>query len=311
MEDLNKQLNSRAKTHKLEIEKAQDLGLCFGVRRAIKLLKEAANQYGRIETLGPVAHNQQLVEELTKVGVKPINRLDQAQGKILAITTHGTNPEVLSEIEIRHIHIIDTTCPIVRNAQNAAKELAEAGFDVIIFGEAEHSEVKGLLGWARSKGMAALDVKQIDISSLSLQSAEVMSLRAKRSNLYRLGVISQTTQTQSAFIKFATQLIAMVGSKTKEMRIVNTLCQATQRRQEAAIRLAKRNQLIIVIGGYNSANTRRLVEVCSPIVETHLIERADEVSDSWLMGKHHIGITAGASTPDKAIEELVAKLESL
>jgi 4-hydroxy-3-methylbut-2-enyl diphosphate reductase len=103
----------------------------------------------------------------------------------------------------------------------------------------------------------------------------------------------------------------MVGAKTKEMRIINTLCQATQRRQEAAIRLAERSQLMIVIGGYNSANTRRLVETCSPIVETHLIESADEVSDSWLRGKHHIGITAGASTPDKAIEELVAKLESL
>ena len=296
MEDLNKQLNLRARTRKMEIEKARELGLCLGVRRAIKLLKEAANKYGRIETLGPVAHNRQLVEGLARVGVKPVNHLEEVQGKILAITTHGTTPERLSEIEAHHIHIVDTTCPIVRKAQNAAKELAEAGFDVIIFGEAEHSEVKGLLGWTGSKGIAALDVKQIDVS---------------RKLPYRLGVISQTTQTQPAFIKFATQLIATFGSKTKEMRIVNTLCQATQRRQEAAIRLAKRSQLMIVIGGYNSANTRRLVEVCSPIVETHLIERADEVNDSWLVGKYHIGITAGASTPDKAIEELVTKLESL
>jgi 4-hydroxy-3-methylbut-2-enyl diphosphate reductase len=303
MKNLNKQLNLRASAHKMEIEKAQELGLCLGVRRAIKLLKEAANKYGEIETLGPIAHNHQLVEDLAKVGVKPVNHFDQVQGEILAITTHGASPELLSQIETHRIHIIDSTCPIVRKAQNAAKELAEAGFDVIIFGEAEHSEVKGLLGWAGSKGIAALDVKQIDTSSLSL--------RAERSNLYRLGVISQTTQTQPAFIKFVTQLIAMVGSKTKEMHIVNTLCQATQRRQEAAIRLAKKSQLMIVIGGYNSANTRRLVEVCSPIVETHLIERADEVSDSWLIGKHHIGITAGASTPDKAIKELVAKLESL
>ncbi|MEA1872451.1 MAG: 4-hydroxy-3-methylbut-2-enyl diphosphate reductase, partial [Chloroflexota bacterium] len=114
----------------MKVEKAEKLGLCFGVRRAIKLLKEAANKYGEIETLGPVAHNRLLVEALANLGVKPINHLDQTQGRILAITTHGASPAVLSEIRAHHIHIIDTTCPIVRKAQNAAKELAEAGFDV-------------------------------------------------------------------------------------------------------------------------------------------------------------------------------------
>ena len=311
MKNLNKQLNLRASARKMEIEKTQELGLCLGVRRAIKLLKEAANKYGEIETLGPVAHNHQLVEELAKVGVKLINRLAEVQGKILAITTHGTSPELLSQIESHHIHIIDTTCPIVRKAQNAAKELDEAGFDAIIFGEAEHSEVKGLLGWARGKGIAALNVRQIDTSFLSLRAEAPSEAKRQQSNLYRLGIISQTTQTQPAFTQFATQLIATIGSKIKEVRIVNTLCQATQKRQEAAIRLAKKSQLMIVIGGYNSANTRRLAEVCSPIVETHLIERAGEISDSWLMGKQRIGITAGASTPDEAIEEVIAKLKSL
>ena len=280
----------------MEIEKAREFGLCFGVRRAIKLLKEAANKYGKIETLGPVAHNHRLVEELAKIGVKPVNHLDQVQDKILAITTHGTSPVVLSEIKARHMHIIDTTCPIVRKAQNAAKELAEAGFHIIIFGEAEHSEVKGLLGWTGGRGIAAINVKQIDIPGKLLQ---------------RLGIISQTTQARSAFIEFARQLTSLIGSKTREIRIVNTLCQVTQRHQEAATRLAKKSQLMIVIGGYNSANTKRLVEACSPIVETYLIERADEVNNSWLVGKHHIGITAGASTPDEAIEEVIIRLKSL
>jgi 4-hydroxy-3-methylbut-2-enyl diphosphate reductase len=280
----------------MKIEKAEKLGLCFGVRRAIKLLKEAANKYGEIETLGPLAHNRLLVEALANLRVKPINHLDQAQGRILAITTHGVSPAVLSEIGAHHIHIIDTTCPIVRKAQNAAKELAEAGFDVIIFGDAKHSEVKGLLGWTGEKGMAALDMKQIDSSEKSPS---------------RLGIISQTTQTQSAFIEFTRQLMSMVGPKIEEMRLVNTLCKVTQGQQEAAIRLARRSQLMIVIGGSNSANARHLVEICSPLVETHLVETAEEVDNSWLMGKHHIGITAGASTPDEAVEELIAKLRSL
>jgi 4-hydroxy-3-methylbut-2-enyl diphosphate reductase len=280
----------------MKIEKAEKLGLCFGVKRAIKLLKEAADKYGEIETLGPLAHNRLLVEALANLGIKPINHLDQAQGRILAITTHGTSPVTLSEIKARHINIIDTTCPIVRKAQNTAKELAEAGFDVIIFGEAEHSEVKGLLGWAGDKGIAALNTKQIDSSGESPS---------------RLGIISQTTQTQSAFIEFARQLMDVVGPKIEEMHLVNTLCKVTQGQQEAAMRLARGSQLMIVIGGNNSANASHLVEICSPLVETHLVETAEEIDNSWLVGKHHIGITAGASTPDEAVEELIAKLGSL
>ena len=280
----------------MKIEKAEKLGLCFGVRRAIELLKEAAKKYGEIETLGPLAHNRLLVEALANLGVKPITHLNQAQGKILAITTHGTSPAVLSEIRARHTHIIDTTCPIVRNAQNAAKELAEAGLDVFIFGDANHSEVKGLLGWTGDKGIAALDMKQI------------YSLGKSPS---RLGIISQTTQTQSAFLEFARQLIGVVGPKIEEMRLVNTLCKITQRQQEAATRLAHRSQLMIVIGGSDSANARHLVEICSSLVETHLVETADEVDTSWLVGKHHVGITAGASTPDEAVEGLIDKLRSL
>ena len=280
----------------MRIEKAEKLGLCFGVRRAIKLLKEAASKYGGIETLGPVAHNRLLVEVLADLGVKPINHLEQARGRILAITTHGTSPAVLSQIKARRIRIIDTTCPIVRKAQNAAKELVEAGFDVIIFGDAEHSEVKGLLGWAGDKGMAALDIKQMDGT---IESSS------------RLGIISQTTQTQSAFMEFVRQVMKQVGSDIEEIRLVNTLCKVTQGQQEAALKLAGKSQLMIVIGGSNSANTRHLVEICSPLVKTHSVETADEVKTSWLAGKRQIGITAGASTPDKAVEELIDRLKSL
>ncbi|NWF78101.1 MAG: 4-hydroxy-3-methylbut-2-enyl diphosphate reductase [Chloroflexi bacterium] len=280
----------------MKIEKAKKLGLCFGIRRAIKLLKEAANKYGEIETLGPLAHNVLLVEALANLGIKPINHLDQAQGRILAITTHGISPVILSEIKARRIHIIDTTCPVVRKAQNTARELAEASFDVIIFGDAEHSEVKGLLGWTGDKGIAALNVKQIYWSGKSPS---------------RLGIVSQTTQIRSAFIEFAKQLMNMVGPDIEEMHLVNTLCKVTQGQQEAALELARKSQLMIVIGGSNSANTRHLVEICSPLVETHLVETAKDVDNSWFVGKHRIGITAGASTPDEAVEELIAKLRSL
>ncbi len=280
----------------MQIEKTKELGLCFGVKRAVKLLEEAASKYGEIETLGLVAHNQQLVEKLIKAGVKPVKHLDQVQGKILAITTHGTSPKILSEVKASHIHTIDTTCPIVRKAQNTARELADAGFDVIIFGEKEHSEVQGLLGWAEDKGIATLDVKQID---------------ALDRKPYHLGIISQTTQIQRTLIEFVGQLIATLASRSSEIRFINTLCRIVQRRQEATIRLAKRSQIMIVIGGYNSANTRRLAEACSQIVETHLIETANDLDDAWFTEKESVGITGGTSTPDEIIEEVIAKLKSL
>jgi len=280
----------------IKIEKAEKLGLCFGVRRAIRILTEAVSKYGQIETLGPVAHNRLLVEKLANLGVTPISHLDEAQSGIVAITTHGTSPTVLAEISARHIRVIDTTCPMVRKAQHKARELVEAGFDVIIYGDAEHSEVKGLLGWAGDRGMATVDARRIS--------------RLKRLPP-RLGIISQTTQTKSAFINFVRQLVGAVGYKIEEIRLINTLCMVTQSQQEAARRLARKSQLVIVIGGSNSANSRHLVEICSPLAETHLVETVEDVDASWLAGKRYVGITAGASTPDEAVEELLARLESL
>lgn len=279
-----------------QIDKAKELGLCFGVRRAVRMLKQGVGKYGEVETLGPLAHNEQLVQGLAEIGIRAVENLEQVQGKILAITAHGVSPQVLSEIEARCIHIIDTTCPTVRRAQRTAKELAEAGYQVIIFGEAEHQEVKGLLGWAGGKGIAEVNVKEID----------------QASNLSpRLGIISQTTQGQSDFIEFTEQLMTTFSPRVKELRIVNTLCRTTQRRREAAMRLARKSDLMLVVGGCNSANTKRLAEACSPIVETHLLESARGINRSWLVGKHHIGIAAGASTPDEVVEELIDKLSSL
>ena len=292
----------------MEIEVAREIGLCFGIRRAIKLLTEAASKHGKVEILGPVAHNQRLVQQLHKAGVNMIASLEETTGKVVAIPTHGVSPDTVSQMEAHKLHIIDATCPIVKRAQLAAAELAQADFTIIIFGEEEHSEVKGLLGWAQGKGIAALSVKQI----ITATQGNVIASKAKQSLLSsRLGVISQTTQSKASFTGFTSQLVSTLMSKTTEIRIINTLCHAIQARLETATKLARKSQLIIVIGGHNSANTKRLAEACSSIVETHLVETAEEIAQSWLDGKHRIGITAGASTPDEAIQEVIAKLNSL
>jgi 4-hydroxy-3-methylbut-2-enyl diphosphate reductase len=280
---------------KVEVKKASEFGLCFGVRRAIKIIDKAAKEHQKIATLGPIVHNRLVVAKLADSGVEVVNEIGQVQDKVIAITSHGVPPQLLSQIEARELQVIDTTCPIVRSAQKAAQKLAQAGLRVIIFGEATHPEVKGLLGWAGNDAVATLN------------GEEVANLEMPR----RLGIISQTTQSHAKFVEFIDKVVGAVFPDVQEVHIINTLCQETRKRQEAALELAGKSDLMIVVGGHNSANTQRLGEVCSPMVETHLIETAAEIQRDWLSGKRQIGVTAGASTPDESIEEVVLKLKSL
>lgn len=280
---------------KTEIEKARELGFCFGVRRAIKIIQAAAREHEGLTTLGPIVHNRLVVSKLADMGISVVNDLNQFQGKAIGISSHGASPQLLSQIQGRQLQVIDTTCPTVRSAQKAVKKLAEAGFGVVIFGEADHPEVKGLLGWADNKAIATLNGEELADASLPR----------------RMGILSQTTQSRLQFAEFVRKVISAVFPRVQELRIINTICEETQKRQEAALELATKSDLMIVVGGRNSANTQRLAEICSPTVETHLIETAAEIKRDWLNGKKYIGVTAGTSTPDEAIAEVVAKLKAL
>ncbi|MBE9500947.1 MAG: 4-hydroxy-3-methylbut-2-enyl diphosphate reductase [Dehalococcoidia bacterium] len=278
----------------MEIERAVESGFCTGVRRAIDILERAARDLGPVETLGPVVHNQQVIERLAQSGIRVIESLDHVQGNILAVSSHGVSPQVLEEMRKRGLKVIDTTCPIVRRAQIAARRLADAGFWVIIFGEENHPEVQGALGWAGGKGFATMEVSALG--------------RAPR----RVGILSQTTQSFSAFAHFIAQFAQSRLNRLSELRIVNTICDATRRRQQSALELSKRVDLMLVIGGRSSANTRRLAEICSTAgVETYLVEEAEEIDPLWLQYCSRIGVTAGASTPEEAVEAVVARLEQL
>lgn len=278
----------------LEIEKAAELGFCTGVRRAIDLLERAAREIGPVETLGPVVHNQQVIERLALSGIRVIESLDQVQGNILAVSCHGVSPQVLEKIESRGLQMVDTTCPFVRRAQLTARRLADAGFSVVIFGDQSHPEVQGVLGWAGGKGLATLSVPRFDWAP------------------QRIGILSQTTQSFSAFANFIAELIKSSLSHLSELCIVNTICDATRKRQQAALELAKRVDLMLVVGGRNSANTHRLAEICSAAgVETYQIETAAEIKPGWLRNRNRLGVTAGTSTPDQSIAEVAAKLKQL
>jgi len=276
----------------IEIEKAHELGFCFGVKRAIKIL-EASKGQKQIKTLGPIVHNHLVVSKLAEKGIGVIDSIEQVQDGTIAIASHGVSPELLSQIQAQQLEVIDTTCPTVRSAQRAARRLSDAGFGVVIFGEPTHPEVKGLLGWAGSNSIATLDAEEI---------------RPYLS--HRLGILSQTTQSQTQFVEFTRRATTIALPNLQELHIVNTLCMETIKRQEAAIKLARKSDSMIVVGGCNSANTRHLADVCSALIETHLIETAAEIKEDWLSGKQNIGVTAGASTPNESIEEVIVKLKS-
>jgi len=278
----------------LPIEKASEMGFCTGVRRAIAMIEKASRELGPLETLGPVVHNQQVINKLALEGIQVAENLDQVQGKVVAISSHGVAPQVVAEVEKRGLKLIDTTCPFVRRAQVAAQSLADDGFFVIVFGEESHPEVQGVLGWTKGKGIATLEVPLLEKMPP------------------RIGILSQTTQNLANFASFVAEFVQSDLASISELRVVNTVCDATRKRQEAALELAKRVDLMVVVGSRSSANTQRLAEICAATgVATYRIETAVEVDPSWIGDRRRVGITAGASTPDFSIDEVVAKLERL
>jgi len=276
----------------VEIEKASEMGFCFGVRRAIKLIEKAARESGPLETLGDIVHNRQVVDSLAVKGIKAVPALDDVTSGTVGIASHGVRPEVIEQAKSRGLQVVDATCPFVRKAQVAAQRLGKAGFWVLVFGDAAHPEVESVLGWAGEKSSA----------SLYIPSSDTLPRR--------LGILCQTTQVSRRFAEFVAGIISDASGKTLELRIFNTICDATRKHQVAALRLAARVDLMVVVGGRNSANTNRLAKICSEVgVATYHIETAGEILPSWLKGCNRVGVTAGASTPDEVITEVIRTLE--
>jgi 4-hydroxy-3-methylbut-2-enyl diphosphate reductase len=249
-----------------------------------------------VETLGAVVHNQQVLQKLSKIGVKVVNNIDDIKGDTVVTSSHGVSPDLEDKIRARRINVISTTCPFVRRAQVAARRLAESSFFVIVYGDVDHPEVKGILGWAQGKGLATTDEKAV----VALNPLP-----------RRLGILSQTTQVPAQFAAFTKKIIDLALNKDSEIRIIDTICHDIRARQAAALELADRADLMLVVGGRSSANTNRLAELCAQVTETHLIETAAEIKPVWLKGKKLIGVTAGASTDEQTVDEVMERLQSI
>ena len=281
----------------MRIEVAAETGFCFGVKRALRILEEAAQRYPEVETLGPVVHNQRVVDSLRQLGIKTVENPNVIVGKVAVVPSHGMPPYVSDGLAAKGVTIIDTTCPNVQKAQVAARGLSDAGFWVIVFGDPEHPEVKGIIGWAGGNGVATLD------SSTIAGLGELPR---------RVGLLSQTTRTPAQFAQFTNSFVAAYLPPIEELRVINTLCNVTKKRQEEAIELARRVDVMVVVGGRNSANTRCLAEVCTSVgTETHHIEAAEEIEERWLQGRGSVGLTTGTSIPDQLTQEVTLKLKDI
>jgi 4-hydroxy-3-methylbut-2-enyl diphosphate reductase len=278
----------------LEILLAKEMGFCWGVRRAIDIMETAAGEKGEIISVGPIVHNPQVVEELRSKGVR-LDKQPVDASTPVAITAHGVGPQVLDEVRATGAEIIDGTCPIVTRSQRWARKMADSGFTVLVFGDPEHREVKGVLGWAGSKGIAIQDGEPLPDELPS-----------------RLAVISQTTQSPERFSAFVSHLMKERVKEISELRLINTLCDVTSSQQHAARELANEVEVMIVIGGKASANTRHLLEVCQEEgTAAHHIETEDELLPEWFQEVDRVGVTAGASTPDSAVETVVRRIQSI
>ncbi len=279
-----------------QIVLATHMGFCFGVRRAVDMVEQARNsQQGRITTLGPIIHNHQVVERHRLMGIELAHELSEVQDGTVVLSAHGVSPQVEIDAAAQGLQVISVTCPYVAKLHKSAVKEVQNGYTILLVGDPGHTEVMGTVGAIEHAGGTA-----IVISS----AAEVDGLPA----LKHIAVLAQTTQKLSIF----SDVVAALVKVCPDIHVINTICHATEERQNSALQLAKKVDAVVVIGGRNSANTRRLRDICQAVgIPAYHIETADEIEISWFDDINIIGITAGASTPDWLIEDVVKRVVTL
>jgi 4-hydroxy-3-methylbut-2-enyl diphosphate reductase len=272
------------------IQIAESSGFCFGVKRAIELTEQVSKENKKVYTFGPLIHNPQEVERLQKKGIEVIDDYSKIETGVLVLRTHGIELNVYEKLlQNKSLKVIDATCPFVKRAQDIVKELSNTSEQIVVVGEKTHPEVVALVSYGKGKCIVVENEQDIK--------------KIKKTDI--IYVVSQTTQSPKKFDNIVKEI-----AKISQVKTYNTICKATFDRQSSAEKLARTVDLMIVIGGKNSGNTRRLFQICSNIVETYHIENGDEIEKSWFDNKQKIGITAGASTPDWIIENITTKCKA-
>ena len=274
---------------------APHAGFCFGVKMAIQKGEELVKSgHVPIATLGPLIHNPQEVRRLESLGIYARDTFEEISEKTVLIRTHGVAPSVYDEAAKRGLELYDCTCPFVNKVQKIAHEHSQDGYLVLILGNRNHPEVQGILGWAGEKGIAFQDIAELE--QVELRGCKVC-------------LVAQTTENLERFEE-AVKMLKQY--EISQLAVFNTICSATRERQNAALELAGTVDFMLVIGGLNSANTQKLANICRQNgCRTEHVESVDEIGIRWFDNVENVGITAGASTPDWIIREVIFKMEEL
>jgi len=278
----------------MKVRVAEKCGFCPGVRNAISTAERVLSQVDASEPvycLGPIIHNEDVVERLASAGLRTVDSVDQIDSGTVLIRSHGVAPKELDRLRQKGLRIVDATCVLVKRVQQIAKQLEQEGYEVVIIGEENHPEVQGVMGCV---GHVVVVADENDLDRLPRDG--------------RLGIVCQTTQSP----EHLGGMLGVIGRGSfSEMKVINTLCKEAIKRQESAIALCKQVDIMFVLGGLHSANTRRLAELCKKHnAATFHLQNWDELDKNVLFGRTVAGVTAGASTPNWVIDEFVNHLEA-
>ncbi|WP_434793053.1 4-hydroxy-3-methylbut-2-enyl diphosphate reductase [Terrisporobacter petrolearius] len=280
----------------MEVIIAENAGFCFGVKRAMNMAwDELENKTSdNVYSLGPLIHNKQAVDKYKEKGLIEMNSLDKIPSDSkLIIRSHGVGKKIYTDSESKNMDIVDTTCPFVKKIHDIVKEFSHKGYKIIIVGNSTHPEIIGINGWCDNEAIIINREEEIDNITFN--------------NNDRYCVVSQTTANLESFDK----IVSKLKSKIEDLTVNNTICSATKERQLSATDLAKEVDCMVVIGGKHSSNTQKLVNICKNIVPTFSIETKEELEKSKLEKFKVAGVTAGASTPDWIIEEVIEYLKEI
>ena len=273
------------------IKKAKSYGFCFGVKRAVEIAEESKNAV----TLGPLIHNPLEIERLAKnFNVNYVNEIDDIDENVkrVIVRTHGIPKEKLKKLKEKNIEVIDATCPFVKKPQEIVEEMSNLGYDIVIFGDKNHPEIKGVKSYCtHERVFVVLDVE------------ELKNVKLKD----KIATVAQTTRKIDNYLKITNYLI----KNYKEVRVFNTICNATFENQDAVKELSKEADIMIIVGGKNSSNTKQLYNIAKENCESYLIESEDELKKEWFKDKKICGISAGASTPEWLVEKIISKIKDL
>ena len=276
----------------MKIYKSKVMGFCYGVRQAMRIAEKAVDSGKKTVTLGPIIHNPQVVEKLKKQGITAVKDVNEITNETVIIRSHGIGPSCYNNLKCKKSVLLDATCPFVKRNQKIVKDLAAEGKTIVLVGEKKHPEMLSVAEWAGQNPMIVETMEDVNLLP-PMKEAHI---------------VIQTT----FFVALAKRLIKAISGKVESLAVHKTICNATEERQQAARELAKNVDVMIIIGGRNSANTGRLVEVCQAEgAVTHHIETAEELRLEWFHSHDKVGITAGASTPDWIIEEVVFIMEDM